>query len=270
MLYVLIVIGAFLLALILIILIFRYGIDHELHYALTHGEVDNLDFKIKKLPIAKLGKYHHLFMALGLIIALGIVNIAIEWKTYDQKEYLQLAAVTDDFEEVYEIPQTTQPPPPKPVLQHPEIVAVPDEEEIEQEIELNLDVEVTEDTKIEEVIHFEIDEGPAEEKVEEIFLVVEDKPEPIGGLAAFYDFLGQNIDYPEQARRVGISGRVFVEFVVEKDGSITRAHVVKGIGGGCDEEAVRVVNMAPKWKPGMQRGRPVKVRMTVPVFFKLE
>ena len=100
--------------------------------------------------------------------------------------------------------------------------------------------------------------------------MVQDQPEPEGGIAAFYDYLGEHIRYPDEARRIGISGRVFVEFVVDKDGSITQAKVVKGIGGGCDEEAVGVVMSSPKWKPGKRRGRPVKVRMTVPVFFMLE
>ena len=75
--------------------------------------------------------------------------------------------------------------------------------------------------------------------------------------------------YPNQARRMGIEGRVFVQFVVDKDGQLTEIKAVKGIGAGCDEEAVRVLKSAPKWKPGKQRGRPVKVRMILPITFKL-
>jgi protein TonB len=75
--------------------------------------------------------------------------------------------------------------------------------------------------------------------------------------------------YPAQARRMGIEGKVFVEFVVDKDGTLTEVKTVKGIGAGCDEEAVRVIQSAPKWKPGKQRGRPVKVRMILPIIFKL-
>ncbi len=222
----------------------------------------------KKILYADTHTYKPLFMTIGLVLSLGLTLILFEWKSYDETELLELADAKDTFEEVYEIPPTQQPPPPKPKIQHPEIVAVPDEEEIEQEIELVLDVEVTEETRVEDIQELDIEE-PAEE-VDEIFLVVEEQPAPVGGMTAFYKFLGDHIQYPETARRVGISGRVFVEFVVDKTGHITMARVVKGIGGGCDEEAVRVVKLAPPWKPGMQRGRPVRVKMTVPVYFKLE
>ncbi len=222
----------------------------------------------KKVFYADIQHLKVLILSMGLSLSLGFTYVLFEWKTYDDVEVINLGDAKESFEEVYEIPPTKQPPPPKPKIQHPEIVAVPDEEEIEQEIELVLDVELTEETVIEEVVESVLDEP--EEEVDQVFLIVEEQPEPIGGMAAFYEYLAKHIEYPETARRVGVSGRVFVEFVVAKDGSITNARVVKGIGGGCDEEAVRVVKSSPKWKAGMQRGRPVKVRMTVPVYFKLE
>ncbi|MCK5371843.1 MAG: energy transducer TonB, partial [Cyclobacteriaceae bacterium] len=92
---------------------------------------------------------------------------------------------------------------------------------------------------------------------------------PVGGIKAFYDFVGANLRYPPRALRMGLEGRVFVEFVVEKDGSLTDIKVVKGIGGGCDDEAVRVISLAPKWNPGKQRGNAVRVRMVLPIMFKL-
>jgi protein TonB len=98
---------------------------------------------------------------------------------------------------------------------------------------------------------------------------VENQPAPVGGYEAFYKYIGKNIKYPDQARRMGVEGKVFVQFVVDKDGSITDVQVLKGIGSGCDEEAIRVVKSAPKWTPGKQRGRPVRVRMSVPIAFKL-
>jgi periplasmic protein TonB len=111
---------------------------------------------------------------------------------------------------------------------------------------------------------------PVEEEVaEEIFTIVEDQPQPKGGMAAFYEYVGKNLKYPAQARRMGIEGKVFVEFVVDKDGTITDVKAIKGIGAGCDEEAIRVIQLAPKWSPGKQRGRPVKVRMILPITFKL-
>ncbi len=105
---------------------------------------------------------------------------------------------------------------------------------------------------------------------EEVLSVVEQQPHPIDGMDAFYQYIAQNMKYPLQARRMGIEGKVFVQFVVEKDGSISQVQAVKGIGAGCDEEAVRVLQSAPAFKPGFQRGKPVRVRMEMPVIFKLD
>ena len=138
--------------------------------------------------------------------------------------------------------------------------------EIEEEIEIDLDVEMTEETVIEEVV---FEEAPEEEEADEIFSIVEDQPAPSGGLPAFYKYVQSKLKYPAQARRMGIEGKVFVQFVVDKDGTLTEVQAVKGIGAGCDEEAVRVIKGAPKWKPGKQRGRAVKVRMILPITFKL-
>lgn len=102
-------------------------------------------------------------------------------------------------------------------------------------------------------------------KKEEVFMVVEEQPY----LENLYEFLGSNIKYPEEAKELGIQGKVFVTFVVEKDGSITEVKVIRGIGGGCDEEAVRVVQSMPKWTPGKQRGVPVRVQFNIPVKFTL-
>jgi TonB family protein len=103
----------------------------------------------------------------------------------------------------------------------------------------------------------------------EVFTVVEDQPTPEGGMEAFYDYIQQNLKYPAQARRMGIEGRVFIQFVVDKDGSITDVKSVKGIGAGCDAEAVRIMQNAAAWNPGYQRGRAVRVRMVLPITFRL-
>ncbi|MEQ8423644.1 MAG: TonB family protein, partial [Cyclobacteriaceae bacterium] len=173
---------------------------------------------------------------------------------------------TNTFEEMLEIPPTEQPPPPPPQIQQPQIIEVPDEEEIEEEIQVKFDVEVTEDTKVQQIV---IQAEEPKEEVEEIFTIVEDPASPNGGMTAFYKYVGDKIKYPPQARRMGVEGRVFVEFVIDKDGSITDVRAVKGIGAGCDEEAVRILQAAPKWKPGKQRGKPVKQRMVLPITFKL-
>jgi protein TonB len=88
-------------------------------------------------------------------------------------------------------------------------------------------------------------------------------------MAAFYKYVGDKIKYPPQARRMGIEGRVFVEFVIGKDGTLSEVRAIKGIGAGCDEEAVRIVQSSPAWNPGKQRGKPVKQRYTLPIIFKL-
>lgn len=222
--------------------------------------------ELKKNPKADLTKKAGMFLNLGLTLSLAIVIVAFEWRTYDDSGLVDLGQVEDDFEDILEIPPTQQPPPPPPKVQLPEIVEVPDEEEIEEEIEVELDVEVTEETVVEEIV---FEEAPAEEEIEEVFTIVENQPEFPGGMPAFYKFVGDNMKYPAQARRMGIEGRVFVQFVVDKDGTVTEVKAVKGIGAGCDEEAERVLRMSPKFQPGKQRGRSVKVRMVLPIIFKL-
>ena len=116
------------------------------------------------------------------------------------------------------------------------------------------------------VVNVEVEE---EVKEEEIFVFVEKQPEFPGGEAALYEYLGKNIQYPDLARENNITGTVVVKFVVEKDGSISKASVLREIGGGCGKEALRVVNAMPKWKPGQQSGKSVRTEFTLPVQFIL-
>ena len=222
--------------------------------------------ELKKKPGADLSKRVPLHLAIGFVISFGLMLTAFEWKFYDDGAAMDLGQLENNFEEMMEVPITEQPPPPPPKIEQPQIIEVPDEEEIEEEIEIDLDIEVTEETVIEEVVFEDV---PEEEVADEIFTVVEDQPTPPGGMSAFYQYVSKNMKYPAQARRMGIEGRVFVQFVVDKDGTITEVQAIKGIGAGCDEEAERVLRNAPKWKPGKQRGRAVKVRMVLPITFKL-
>ena len=105
---------------------------------------------------------------------------------------------------------------------------------------------------------------------DKVFEKVEDMPEFPGGEQAMMDFVSKNVVYPKEAQEKGISGRVMVSFIVEKDGSVNEVKIVRGIGGGCDEEAVRVVKAMPKWKPGKEKGKPVRVSYMMPIFFKLQ
>jgi len=103
-----------------------------------------------------------------------------------------------------------------------------------------------------------------------IFNYVEEMPAFPGGTDAFLSFCAQKIQYPEIAKRAGVEGRIFMSFIVSPSGAISDVQVVKGIGAGCDEEAVRVVGGMPKWNPGKQNGRPVNVKMSVPIIFRLQ
>jgi periplasmic protein TonB len=209
-----------------------------------------------------------LLSSISLCLSLLIVIWAFEVKFPEQKIVVDLSGHSSEFEDLVDIPQTEQIQKPPVQIQAPTIVEVSNEEVIE-EIKINLDIEMTEDTRIEEVIISKQTEVLPEEKADEIFTIVENQPMPKGGYKAFYDYVGANLRYPASASRMGIEGRVFVEFIVEKDGSLTDIKVVKGIGGGCDEEAVRVISGAPKWNPGKQRGNAVRVRMVMPIMFKL-
>ena len=102
----------------------------------------------------------------------------------------------------------------------------------------------------------------------EKFIIVETLAKFPGGLQAFYNFLSKNMKYPSEAEKLGVEGRVFVQFIVEKDGSLSDIKVVKGIGAGCDEEAVRVLRIMPNWLPGTQEGEPVRQKMIQSILFK--
>ena len=181
----------------------------------------------KKTEKADLTKKSGLYFNIGLVVTMAIIVFAFENKSYEDSAIASLGAVSDDFEDLLDIPPTEQPPPPPPKIQQPEIIEVPDEEEIEEEIEVDLDIEITEEEVIEEI---DFDE-PEEEVADEIFTIVEESATPDGGMGAFYKYVQKKMKYPSQARRMGIEGRVFVEFVVDKDGSLVSVKAIKGIGG---------------------------------------
>ena len=224
--------------------------------------------EIKKTEHADLDKKEVFFFSISLFITLVMVLGAFEYKQYDKPVMELVSRNTNTFEEMLDVPATEIPPTPDVIVQQPQLVEVPDEQEIEQEVKFVFDVEVTEDTKIQAV---EAIEAPkiVEEETEQIFTIVEVTAEPKDGLAAFYQSISEQIKYPAQARRMRVEGKVFVEFVIGKDGKITEVKAVKGIGAGCDEEAVRIIQNSPPWNPGRQRGKPVRQRMVLPIIFKL-
>lgn len=229
----------------------------------------------KKHPKADLSRKAGLFFNIGLIISLALVITAFEWRFYDDLEAVSLGDLEEETVEMLEIPIIAVPPPPPPVVVSPTIVEAPEDEiEPEEEILFEEDepVEVVENrTDAPVLLDVPISNTPPpKEEVNdnEPFIISEVMPEPKGGYKKFYEFLKKNLNYPKTARRMMLEGKVYVQFIVEKDGSLTDIHVVKGIGGGCDEEAIRVLQKAPKWKPGLQRGRPVRVKKAIPIIFK--
>lgn len=227
---------------------------------------------LKKNPAVDISRMENMFLSLGMAISLSLVILMFNWKTYDKGSFVNLGTV-EEVEDLFDMPATVQPPPPPPVMQQPSIVTVADEVEIEQELELNLDIEITEAMSIAPTVveNLIINEKMEEEVADEIFTIVEEQPSFQGkGNAEFLKWVGERLVYPPQAARMDIQGKVFIQFVIEKDGSLTDIVVLKGIGGGADEEAVKIVASSPKWSPGKQRGKPVRVRMILPITFILK
>ena len=223
----------------------------------------------KKSPKANLENKKLMFMQIGMIVSLLIAWLAFEHKSYDKREIdpslLNREVVVD--EEMVEITKQEEqkPQPVEMPKQTTQLEIVEDDVEVE-DIEINAEVEQNE--VIEEYVAPEVVEDEVVEQ--EIFKIVEEMPSFPGGEAKLMEYVGKNVKYPQIARETGIQGRVFVNFVVEPDGSVSNVTVLRGIGGGCDEEAMRVVKNMPKWKPGKQRGKPVRVQYMLPVNFRLQ
>jgi len=219
----------------------------------------------KKSPKADLERKRGLFIQIGLVVALAITLVAFEWRSYDNTDFtLGQLQVEDIPEEIIPITKQEEKPPPPPPPPVQELVVVEDDKEIENEAVIE-ETEVTQETVV--------DVQPVQEEVidePEIFLIVEEMPNFPGGEAQLVKYLSDNIKYPAIARENGITGTVFVTFVIGPDGQVKDVKVLRGIGGGCDEEAKRVVLAMPKWKAGKQRGKPVSVQYNLPIRFTLK
>lgn len=214
----------------------------------------------RKKPDADLRNYHTIFLELGLLFTLVLFIVAVrmdltslapEEVTLDEQEIVEM-------EEIIQTRQIeTPPPPPRP----PVPVEVPNDEILE-----DVEIDIGGDLDLGGQLSMPPPPPPREEEPEEdFFVVVEEMPELIGGLGE----LQRQIKYPEMARRAGIEGRVFIQFIVNERGEVENPIVMRGIGGGADEEALRVVSEA-KFTPGMQRGRPVRVQYSLPIYFRLQ
>lgn len=226
----------------------------------------------KKSPKADLEKRRGLFLEIGLVVILGIALIAFNVRSYDKEVKEVNMRIADDAIDA-DIIQTEQQEPPPPPPEEPEQV-VTDLTVVENDQELTNEVGIinAEDkaNKAQEEFHNVVVEEEEEEEEEEVFLVVEEDPEFPGGIEALSHFIADNIKYPQLAKENNITGRVYVTFVVEKDGSVGQVKILRDIGGGCGAEAVRVVKSMPKWKPGKQRGKSVRTQFNLPVNFDLQ
>lgn len=217
----------------------------------------------KKSAEADLEKRKKGFTVIGLVAALAIVLVAMEWTVFD-RTISELGGLNMEFLEEEVIPPSATPPPPPPPPPTPSTVLeiVEDDEDVEETIQM--DEEPDEKTEVAPP------PPPAEEETDEIFTIVEDMPSFPGGETALFKFLANQIKYPQMAVDAGISGTVYVNFVVDKDGKVKNAKIARGIHAACDKEALRVVNSMPPWKAGKQRGKPVKVSYNLPIKFTLQ
>jgi periplasmic protein TonB len=225
-----------------------------------------------KTPQADLEGKKSLFFEIGLILSLLAVLLAFQIKTPIRTSNLSLnLSELNMIEE--EVLNTHQPPPPPPAPPRPQNITllkvVEDNTQDIQEIEIRVEADQTTEIPLYVPAERFGQEEEQEIKEEEIFLVVEQQPEFPGGYAALNRFLHEQIKYPNPARELNIQGTVYVSFVVEPDGSISNITLLRGIGAGCDEEAMRVVSEMPRWSPGKQRNKPVRVRFNLPVRFVL-
>jgi len=205
---------------------------------------------------------------LGIFSGLSLFLVLLEWRFYaDVKSQLGELNVSEEVEELPPITQQEEIKPPPPPPQPQTNIEVVENTQEEKEI---ASTEATEQTEVQPVAP--PPPPPEEKKVEEpqVYVIVEEMPEFPGGDAALLQYIQSNIRYPTYAREAGIQGTVFVSFVVDENGNVRDVQVLKGIGGGCDEEAVRVIKSLPKFKPGKQRGKPVRVKMQVPIRFVLK
>jgi protein TonB len=211
----------------------------------------------RKKPQADLRNYYTIFLQLGMVVVLLIFITAMKVQFVAEQQDVDLTQEQEvvEMEEVTQTKQEEKPPPP-PRPQVP--VEVPNDEIIEDQ-DINIDAEINMDEPLPEP------EEPQEEEEEDFFVAVENMPELKGGLGA----LQQKINYPDMARKAGIEGRVIIQFIVNEQGQVEDPRVIRGIGGGCDKEALRVVKQA-EFEPGRQRGNPVRVQYSLPITFKLQ
>lgn len=219
----------------------------------------------KKSLKANMEKNKNIFFQTGVIISMVLVILAFEWKLFERPDLI----ITNQRTVFYDIDEI-------PIIQKDEVLPLPPpsqtfeivDDEIEDlpEIDINADIGIYD--PVQPVFIFDNTEEPFDENV--VFIAVQEFPEFPGGEAARLSFLKEKLRYPVLAAQLGIQGTVIVTFVVERDGSISNVSVLRGIGGGCDEEAIRVTKLMPKWKPGIQYNQPVRTQFSMPIKYELK
>jgi periplasmic protein TonB len=229
----------------------------------------------KKNPKCDIHRNRGIFFNVSLAISLMLVITAFEWsvripkeerdKPTDRNDRIEMASIpiVQHKQKDFVAPRPPEMEKPKPSLESVNLKAVDDNISVEEPKTGVIDQ--SNSPMIE--IPIGLPDVPAEE-TEKVFVIVEKMPEPVGGLETFFNTLRKHMKYPRKAERAGVAGRVFVSFIVNEKGELQDFSIVKGIGFGCDEEAMRVIALT-KWNPGKQRGRPVKVRMIQPVNFSI-
>ena len=225
----------------------------------------------KKTPKANLENKRPRWLLVGYVTVLAFMFVAFEW-TRDVRVDTSGRITENVFEQDMEIPLTRQPevtpPPPPQVTPINDVLTIIDDDDTAEETNFASSEETGEDV-VTKHIPVTVDEEVVVE--DDIFVIVEENPQfPDGGTAGLLQYLGKNIKYPTIPQENGTQGRVTVQFVVNKDGSIVDVKVIRGVDPYLDKEAVRVISTMPKWIPGKQRGVPVRCKFTVPVTFKLQ
>ena len=224
----------------------------------------------KKTQKGDLDKRRATFLLVGFVVILCLVYAGFElFATSDMAKDISIADEEAIFVMDEDVIATdpTPPPPPPPVAQQAEVIL----QLVEDNIKVNTDFDFSQDFDLDMAVEEYIPVDIVEEEVDNTppMRFVEEMPEPIGGFDDMYSFINSTIKYPEVARNNNISGQVFIEFVVERDGSISGVKVIAGVYPDLDQEAVRVIKMLPKWKPGKQMGKAVRCYFQIPIRFSI-
>ena len=226
--------------------------------------------EVKKSPKADLENKKTTNLLIGAIMILAVLFVGFEWSERDKKVTTDSGIQEVVFEEeiipITEQEQPKQAPPPPEAPKVEEVLEIMDNDSQVEEST----IQASDDTQTAVEVKYTPVEVEEEVEEQQIFQVVEEMPEFPGGMGECMKFLGKNIKYPTISQENGVQGRVIVQFVVNRDGSIVDPVVVRGVDPYLDKEALRVIQMMPKWKPGKQRGKAVRVKYTVPVMFRLQ